>query len=177
MTRSKSFASKTVSLVSIAVLLAEMSTLFIASNALAVDDDNEFGICARELLKVGISEEQAAAACADALVPSDLSSCVQNISTETPIKSEDALRACYRVRRPVELADCMINIDTNVTLEESDSLLALDSCRRSLLPERYSECVVGLSEGIENISLQTALETCITAEAYPTELLFEPAEQ
>ena len=53
---------------------------------------------------------------------------------------------------------------------EPITLLALDTCRRSLLPERHSECVVALSRDIPDLSPATAMETCINAETYPPEL-------
>jgi hypothetical protein len=163
--------SKTVSLGSIAFLCAGMLTIAIPHRTLAADDDNEFGMCAKELLGTGLSGEQAGTACADALHPEDLSSCVGDImKAQTPISAEDALQACYRVRRPLELANCVTQIDENATIEESNATLVLDTCRRSLLPERHSACVVGLSSNITDISLEKAIETCIDAEAFPVEL-------
>ena len=53
---------------------------------------------------------------------------------------------------------------------EPITLLALDTCRRSLLPERHSDCVVALSRDIPDLSPATAMETCINAETYPPEL-------
>ena len=53
---------------------------------------------------------------------------------------------------------------------EPITLLALDTCRRSLLPERHSECVIALSRDIPDLSPATAMETCINAETYPPEL-------
>lgn len=56
---------------------------------------------------------------------------------------------------------------------EPITLLALDTCRRSLLPQRHSECVIALSRDIPDLSPAQAMETCINAETYPPELFPE----
>ena len=56
------------------------------------------------------------------------------------------------------------------TEEPSASLLALDSCRRSLLPTRHSECVIGLSQNVPDLSPTEAIATCLSAEDFPREL-------
>ena len=146
---------------------------------------NQFDTCVFELLDRGIPDQLAASACSDALKPQDLSECVQRIGVETPITAGEALSACYRVRRPVELADCTIGITneakeayvrTNLPTSETDSrstqvlqptaLLALEGCRLSLLPQRYSECVIASSRRT-NLSPSDAMKTCIKAEENP----------
>ena len=64
------------------------------------------------------------------------------------------------------------NEDINI---KNFSNLTLDFCRRSLLPQRYSRCVVALSSDLAEISTPEALEICISAEAYP-ESLFPPSK-
>jgi hypothetical protein len=131
-----------------------------------------FGSCVRNLVGSGIAEDQAGTACADALVPRDLSACVQRVTNNTSLKAENALQACYRVRRPRALASCVVKISSNADNAESD-VLALDNCRRSLLPDRYSECVVALNANLTDISAPKAMETCISAEAFPRNLFPE----
>ena len=125
------------------------------------------GSCADSLIGNGVAKSAAAAACSDALKPSDLASCVVTIATGTDIKGNDALQSCYRVRRPNELASCVTTISGG--LEKSKSMMALDSCRRSLLPTRYAECTVDLA-GISQISNEEAMKSCIAAEFNPSEV-------
>ncbi|NER22969.1 MAG: hypothetical protein F6J96_20175 [Symploca sp. SIO1C2] len=122
---------------------------------------NEFNTCAAELLRANISRNLAADVCAEALYPEDLSLCVLTIKAQTPIVADEALYGCQRVRRPLELASCIVEINHHTSNPEV--LLAFDRCRRSLLPLRFSECVIGLSQEIDFSSTQ-AIETCITAE-------------
>ena len=124
------------------------------------------GSCADSLIADGVAESAAAAACSDAIEPTVLSSCVEDISSDTGIEGDAALQACYRVRRPDELASCVATISSNL---ESESMMALDTCRRSLLPLRHAECTVDLA-GITNISNEEAMESCIAAEFRPSEI-------
>lgn len=136
--------------------------------AAAVDvDADSFRICAEELLDSGIPPEQASTACGSALDPEDLSLCVLGIDSNTLVAAEDALEACFQVRRPLELASCVVNINNETSNPDLTSVL--NNCRRSLLPERFSDCVVGLSSGID-FSPAEAMETCISAEDFPREL-------
>ncbi len=130
----------------------------------ATASSNEFKTCAAELLRANISRNRAAAVCAEALYPEDLSLCVLKINAQTPIIADDALYGCQRVRRPLELASCVVDINRHTSNPEV--LLAFDRCRRSLLPLRFSECVIGLSREIDFSSTE-ALETCIAAEDFP----------
>ena len=130
----------------------------------ATANSNEFEICAAELLRTNISRNLAAKVCAEALYPEDLSLCVLKINAQTPIIADEALYGCQRVRRPLELASCVVDI--NQYTQNPEALLVLDRCHRSLLPLRFSECVIGLSREIDFSSTE-ALETCITAEDFP----------
>ncbi len=141
-------------------------------------DPRYFQNCARDLLENGIPAEQVAAACADALVPTDLSACVSDIARRTPVEANLALFACFRSRRPLELANCTIDI-TRETLDpfyRNDSVElaatardALERCRRSLLPQRYAACVVGLSRPMTLTPLDI-MSACLDAEDFPREL-------
>ena len=130
----------------------------------ATAGSNEFKTCADELLRANISRNRAASVCAEALYPEDLSLCVLKIKALTPIIADDALYGCQRVRRPLELASCVVDINKHT--QNPDVILAFDRCRRSLLPVRFSECVIGLSREIDFSSTE-ALETCIAAEDFP----------
>lgn len=125
------------------------------------------GTCASSLISNGVAKSAAASACSDALKPSDLASCVVTIAGNSDIKGDDALQSCYRVRRPDELASCVTTISSG--LEKAKSMMALDSCRRSLLPTRYAECTVDLA-GISQISNEEAMKSCIAAEFNPGEV-------
>lgn len=125
------------------------------------------GSCANSLIANGVEKSAAAAACSDALKPNDLASCVSTIEAGTDIKGNDALQSCYRVRRPDELANCVTSITSY--LEQNKSMMALDNCRRSLLPNRYAECTTDLA-GISQISSEEAMKSCIAAEFNPGEV-------
>lgn len=131
------------------------------------------GSCANSLIADGVAESSAAAACSDALKPDVLASCVGNIKTATDIKGDDALQACYRVRRPDELASCVTDISSD--LAKDKSTMALDNCRRSLLPKHYAECTLDLT-GIAQLSSEEAMENCIAAEFDPSEVAPEATE-
>ena len=126
----------------------------------------DIGSCADSLIADGVAESAAATACSDALEPTILSSCVEDISSDPNIEGNAALQACYRVRRPDDLARCVTTISSSL---ESESMMALDTCRRSLLPVRHAECTVDLAD-IPDISSQQAMESCIAAEFNPSEV-------
>ncbi len=190
---------------------------------------NQFDVCVDQMVGSGVTAEKAGTACADALIPKELSRCVDMIRSRTVIDPNNALAACYRVRRPVDLANCVVDIDHELLqskatlspikqpeslpsseppvtpvnppregeapiIEENPQskgnysiliaqapiieepspdttpiLVALDSCRRSLLPGRYSECVTGLSRRA-NLSPIQAMNTCLDAQAYPEDI-------
>jgi hypothetical protein len=131
------------------------------SRAIAQD----IGSCANQLIDSGVAEEQAALACSDVVEPTELSTCVADITASTELKASDVVQACYRVRRPDELASCTIDITAN--LGESKPVEALDNCRRSLLPTRYAECTLDL-QAIAGLPPTKAMETCISAEIFPS---------
>lgn len=137
---------------------------------------NDFRNCISKMIDNGVTEENASQACAQALVPEDLSRCVANIRRQTQINSEDILSACYRVRRPRDLASCVVDINRNqlrnFTPETPEdrgnrdlATTALDNCRRSLLPARYSQCVIGFTSVVEKQTPEKAMEVCISAES------------
>lgn len=133
----------------------------------------DIGTCANSLIIDGVSKSGASIACSDALKPIDLSSCVTDIKANTNIKGDDALQACYRVRRPDELATCVVNLSSSLAAEKST--MALDNCRRSLLPERYAECTLDLTS-VAQIPSEEAMKSCITAEFNPSQVAPETTE-
>jgi hypothetical protein len=120
--------------------------------------DNDYQTCAAALRDVGLSEAQVASACAAALRPADLATCVGYISDLEAIDAAAALSGCRRVRRPLEYATCVVDINNQGAVAND----VLEQCRRSLLPARFSECVVGLVAEI-SASTGSAMESCIAA--------------
>jgi hypothetical protein len=138
---------------------------------------SDYEKCAEGLLETGLGETDATAACAAALYPKALSSCVTTIDSETELTATDALSGCRRVRRPHELASCVVGI-TDISSEGTEPLDVLTYCRRSLLPARFSNCVVGLAEKV-TLSTTEMMTTCIAATNRPREVLpnFIPSGQ
>jgi len=166
-----SFLSRTLRITAVVSLPAALMVMGIPSSpALA---GNSFQTCVSRLQNSGILPENASTACADALIPKDLSTCVQNIQSRTEIPAENALDACYKTRRPTELASCVTNINRILPSEvasNEDVLVAVDTCRRSVLPERHAQCVVGLSKAVQELSPVDAMNTCVSAEDFPRDL-------
>jgi hypothetical protein len=134
--------------------------------------------CAAELLGSGLQAEDTAAACAAALYPKALSSCVTIIDAETELTAEDALLGCRRVRRPHELASCVVGI-TQISTEGTAPGDVLTYCRRSLLPVRFSNCVTGLASQVTTFSTTEMMTSCIAATRRPRQVLpnFIPSGQ
>jgi hypothetical protein len=120
---------------------------------------NDYQTCAAALSNSGIANAQVAAACAAALRPNELATCVSEISGQASIAPLDALSGCRRVRRPLELSTCVVSINPS---EGAIAANVLDNCRRSLLPARFSECVVGLISEID-INTNRAMRSCIAS--------------
>jgi hypothetical protein len=156
------------------VAVALPSEAFTSSRSRTNPRASDYRSCTSGLTGAGLASLDAANACADALYPRDLERCVTRIDSNTEIAATDALENCVKVRRPVELAECVTDIDG---LDGSAAgLNVLDYCRRSLLPLRFSACVVGLSNEGESTT-DTALESCISAGNRPDDVLpsFIPA--
>lgn len=146
-------------------LPSQAITLF-GNNSLV--DSGSYRNCASRLLSAGVSPEAAAPACAGALNPQDVGSCVFQIRTRTEIAADPALASCRQVRRPIELSKCVVDISTKT---EGDTPGVLNYCTSSLLPQRFADCVVGLKREIQ-LATNQAMETCISASDRP--LSFEP---
>jgi hypothetical protein len=135
---------------------------------------NHYRVCTKELLGAGVTPDAAAGACAGALHPRDISKCVVQINRKTKIAAADALSSCQRVRRPNQLATCVVDINRKSRTQPADLLLVLDQCRRSLLPEQFSECVVGLSRQLD-FPTDRLMATCLDSRDKVTQLDERPA--
>lgn len=156
---------------------------------------NQFSVCITEMGKYGVPEQDASVACSNALIPKELSQCVAMIgraTQKTPIDGNESLRACYQVRRPVDLGNCVADIynalpnlavidpsndqsneaeDVNYNQENLSKLL--DSCRLSLRPGFYSECVIAAALEVPDMNAENALDTCLAAQDFPQDLFPE----
>lgn len=152
--------------------IAVLSSLMLAALPLptqaAKDSQGDFRRCVSGLSKAKISNEEAVAACGRALNPQYLETCVVEISRDSAYQPGDALNACRQVRQQEEMAACVTNIRRS--LKEGVAADILDSCRRSLLPVRYSRCVVGLTQGSSGLSPATALNSCNDELYFPREI-------
>jgi hypothetical protein len=179
--RMKSWSRKIYAWATIAIVPFSLLELTRPNRVIAAE--NQFDVCVRQIVKTGVSGQDAGQACADALIPKELSWCVTTIQGKTPIDGNSALLACYQVRRPVDLGNCVVDIHravpaiaTTPTTKQTEkkpselSLKTLESCRKSLLPGRFSECVIALSRDVDKRSPGEALATCLNAEDFPRDL-------
>ncbi|MDB9526055.1 hypothetical protein PN498_08660 [Oscillatoria sp. CS-180] len=132
----------------------------------AINDVNYEG-CTDELIDAGIAADTAAVACALSLEPSQVSSCVTNVLSVASVVPEDALTACSRDRRPDEVATCVSSIHQTLAVDDSQEVLL--HCHRSLLPQRYSACVVGVADAA-GYATDEALARCIAAGYQPVDV-------
>ena len=127
--------------------------------------------CVAQITGTGIAAADATAACGAALYPRDLARCVVNIDSKTALTATDAIANCTKVRRPVELSTCVVDIgDIDDPTESAPLLNIVDHCRRSLLPLRFSACVVGLRSQVD-FATTAALSDCIAATNRPRNVL------
>jgi len=143
----------------LAIAILAMSSAPSVAATITTSYRNSFRVCTARLLSVGITDVAAANACATALNPRELSSCVVSIDQRTEIAAADALATCRQVRSQDELATCVVGISQ--TSQEQPANV-LDYCGRSLLPVRFAECVVGLRSEINFTPVQ-AMDSCIDA--------------
>lgn len=141
---------------------------------------NQYSVCVTQLEKYDVSGEDAAVACSDALIPKELSECVSMIGNATPIGGNDSVRACFQVRRPIDLGNCVADIynalpslkvvDPETDTEEINLLTLLNSCRTSLRPGFYSECVIATAKEVDEMSPVRAMDICLSAQDFPRSL-------
>ncbi len=142
------------------IAIASLVTMAIPSRPANAFTD--FQICTAQLIRYAtVSPSAASVACAEALTPKDISRCVVTIAQISPTLKDNALFACTRVRRPVELGRCVFDITNRARGTEANRII--DYCRRSLLPDRFSQCVTGISREVD-AGYPRALDTCIAAE-------------
>lgn len=128
--------------------------------AVAVSNANDYRVCTAQLLDLGLTPQSASRGCAKALRPRELSGCVVRINQQTQISAVDALSSCEQARRPKDLSTCVVAISRNT--QEAVQATVLNYCGRSLLPERFAQCVVGL-RSVTDIAPTQAMDTCIDA--------------
>ncbi len=146
----------------------------------AAGDWNQYSVCVTQLQKYDVSGEDAAIACSDALIPKELSECVSMIGNTTPIDGNDSLKACFQVRRPIDLGNCVADIynalpslsvvDPETDTEEINLLTLLNSCRTSLRPGFYSECVIAATKEVDEMTPIKAMDVCLSAQDFPRSL-------
>ncbi|MGB3534620.1 MAG: hypothetical protein WBA13_14035 [Microcoleaceae cyanobacterium] len=122
--------------------------------------EEDFATCAAGLQGAGLSPQLTAQACAMAVRPTQISTCVTRINSSAGVSAEEALLGCVSVRRPEQMATCVVDITFNRT--DANPLNVLDSCSRSLLPENHAFCVLGLTQSVEALPVANALDTCLT---------------
>jgi hypothetical protein len=147
----------------IAVGLAAPAVLIAAPRAIA----NEFATCTSTLLEVGLEATDAAAACGKALHPVDLSRCALTITGVASVDATQALVACQNDRRPQELATCVDTIHQG--LEVANSTAVLNNCRRSVLPLRFADCVVGVATAAD-LTATASMAQCNAAGFRPQDV-------
>lgn len=123
-------------------------------------NNNPFDVCLRELTASGVPVEQAQTGCADALVPSELSTCVKNISTNTNIKSIEALKSCYQVRRPLDLGTCVVNINRNILMANNKSNAPKTASTVTETTENSIEPIIETTDTTSVTPIQMALNSC-----------------
>lgn len=134
-------------------------TFFIFPSSVKANN-NSFDVCLRNLTASGIPVEQAQTGCADALVPIELSTCVQNISTNTEIKSIEALKSCYQVRRPLDLSKCVVNINRDILTANNKSNAPKTSSTVTETAENSIEPIIEPTATTSIAPIQVALNTC-----------------
>ncbi|MEO1295789.1 MAG: hypothetical protein AAFW75_08290 [Cyanobacteria bacterium J06636_16] len=145
-------------------LLAAGSVPLVAPAAHASED---YAACARDLTELGVEAATAAAACALAFDPTEMSDCVVGVTDAADVSPVAAVSACSRDRRPDEVATCVTSIHEQLAVTNSQSVLTL--CHRSILPERYAECVTGLADAV-GYSTDDSLASCIAAGYRPQDV-------
>lgn len=155
---SRMFKTQIVRLSAPVLAIAGCLGMSVPSMAITTSYGNDYRACVGRLKGTDIAEQAISQACATALRPTDLSSCVITIDKKTQITAVDALSGCERARRPKEYATCVVGISLNT--QEAINPAVLNYCSRSLLPVRFAQCVVGISSQT-SIAPTQLLDTCI----------------
>lgn len=128
---------------------------------------NDYESCTSGLIDAGITANAAAGACGTALHPAELSSCTVDVLGAAEVDAEQALLACQNDRRPQELATCVGDIHQG--LEVANSTAVVNNCRRSVLPVRFSDCVVGVATAA-SLPVAESMTQCIAAGYRPEDV-------
>ncbi|MFH7242290.1 MAG: hypothetical protein ACHWZW_05500 [Spirulina sp.] len=144
---------------------AVLAPLTLASSGLAIDYN--YGQCVADLLEVGLSAQAVGSACASALRPEQVGSCVFDVTAVTELSAEAALAACSRDRRPLEVASCVVDIHD--FLDVSNSAAVLNHCHRSILPVRYADCVIDTAL-VAELATTESMALCIAAGYRPVDV-------
>lgn len=151
-------AISTASALSFAVPASLLALGTLSSAAVAASPN--YYDCAAEMADSGVAQADAIAACAAARYPEDLGTCVVDVNELTGLTANSALLVCERSRRPVEVANCTVDIHQAFLQEPSTEVL--QNCGRSILPARYSTCVIDIVDATE-VTVDTALTQCARA--------------
>jgi hypothetical protein len=73
----------------------------------------------------------------------------------------------------LELATC-VNEIRNSDQSQTQMMDVLDACRRSLLPERFAQCVVGFRNKPLERKISEGLVTCLDATDYRKDVVLRP---
>lgn len=128
---------------------------------------SDFEACTSSLIETGITAAEAAGACGRALHPGDLSSCTVDVLGVAEVNAQQALLACQSDRRPLELATCVGDIHQQLAVPSSTAVL--NNCRRSVLPARFADCVVGVAAAAE-LTTAESMSRCIAAGSRPEDV-------
>jgi hypothetical protein len=122
-----------------------------------------YGDCGRRLSALDLSAELVVAACGSSRQPDQMAACVVEASQAlTGVDQRTILDACRAVRRPQEMATCVSRIG-------EPAGLALNGCRRSLLPLQFAACVTSLSQRVE-VAREAAIASCIDGGDTPRQI-------
>ncbi len=133
----------------------------------ANDSQDDFQRCTATLTRLNLPQEEALYACSRSLAPEHLWKCVQRVNRQG-YAPDAALNACRQVREPQSMAACVVDIRDRFKDSVADEVL--DNCRRSLLPLRYADCVVGANRGETGIAPTAAMTACNDADYFPREV-------
>ncbi|WP_052050190.1 hypothetical protein [Leptolyngbya sp. KIOST-1] len=78
-----------------------------------------------------------------------------------------ALLACQSDRRPQDLASCVGTIHRSLAVTNSTAVL--NNCRRSVLPLRFADCVVGVAAAAD-LAVTDSLRQCSAAGYLPEDV-------
>jgi hypothetical protein len=143
--------------------LAAPALLLSAPRAIA----NDYETCTSRLIDAGVAVDAAAGACGQALHPADLASCTVDVAGVGDLGAEQALLACQSDRRPKELASCVTDIHGQLAVDNSTSVL--NNCRRSVLPVRFADCVIGVAKAAE-LAVAESMAQCSAAGYRPEDV-------